>query len=91
MFMCRRGPHRIWEARPHSAGLDVMDVLGTMSATAAIAFSALSVVAVVLEGWSKLAAIVVGLLLKMGEVVGENDVLGRRRGKEEKDLEYLSD
>lgn len=87
MFMYRRGPHRIWEARPHSAGLEVMDVLGTMSAAAAEA-SALSVVVV---GWSKLVVIVVGLLLKMEEVVGEEAVLGRRRGREEKDLVYLSD
>lgn len=78
MFMAFRGPQRIWEAMPHSAGLEVIALLGTTSAISA------AVEVCVGAGWN---SSVVGLLLKM-EDVGEKDVLvGRRGGREEKDLE----
>lgn len=81
MFWYRRGPHRICEARPHNAGLEVMLVLGTTSAAAAAVVSLIGA-----AGWNR-PVIVVGLLLKMEDVVVE--MLGRRRGREEKDLEYF--
>lgn len=73
MFMYGRGPHRIWLCR--SAGCaDIADV-GTRSAVACS-----EVVAVgVKDVWRS----VVGRLAKM--LVGV-DVLGRRVGREEKDL-----
>lgn len=80
MFMYLRGPHRIWEARPHSAGWEVMDVLGTTSAAGPAAAAVRGLV--VVGGWRRV--VVVGRLLKTGEE--GDDVLGRRRGREEKDL-----
>lgn len=77
MFMYRRGPHRIWLCI--SAGCaDIADV-GTISAGACSA-AAVAVVVGVKDVWRR----VVGRLAKM-LLVGV-DVLGRRVGREEKDL-----
>lgn len=79
MFMCFRGPHRICEARPQRAGLEVIAILGTMSST----FPSLVIAGVVVDG-SKGA---ITLLLKTEEEA--DNVFGRRRGREEKDLDII--
>jgi hypothetical protein len=86
MFMYRRGPQRICEPAPASAGCDVIAVLGTTSAISdpATASAAPVVVACVGEkavvGARRPAA---GLRAKM---LGCADMPGRRIGREEKDL-----
>lgn len=78
MFWYRRGPHRIWLCR--SAGCaDIADV-GTISATVPSA-ATVDAVGVVKDVWRR----VVGRLAKMLDA--GVDVLGRRVGREEKDLE----
>lgn len=88
MFMYRRGPQRICEPAPASAGFDVIAVLGTTSAVAAPTGSAVVVVAaagVKALGMRRPAA---GLRAKM---LGDAAMLGRRVGREEKDLCWVRD
>lgn len=87
MFMYRRGPQRICEPTPASAGCDVIAVLGTTSAiaddpppTAASAPTAVGPIVVAALG---ARSPTVGLLVKM---LGGADMPGRRIGREEKDL-----
>lgn len=84
MFMCRRGPQRICEPAPASAGCDVIAVLGTTSAipvpptaSAAAADAGAGVKALGMRGPAA------GLLAKM---LGGAAIPGRRLGREEKDL-----
>lgn len=86
MFMYRRGPQRICEPAPASAGCDVTAVLGTMSASpvpptaSAAADAGAGVKALGMRGPA------VGLLAKM---LGGAARPGRRAGREEKDLVRL--
>lgn len=84
MFMYRRGPQRICDPAPASAGFDVIAVLGTMSATA-VAPTASAVVVVAAAGVKALGmrSPAAGLRAKM---LGGAAMLGRRVGREEKDL-----
>lgn len=85
MFMYRRGPQRICEPTPASAGCDVTAVLGTMSAVAAPPPTASAAPVVVATGVKALGmrSPAAGLLAKM---LGGADMPGRRIGREEKDL-----
>lgn len=76
MFMYRRGPHRIWLCI--SAGCDDIADVGTMSAVAC------SAAVVAAAGVKDVWRMVVGRLAKM--LLLGMDVLGRRVGREEKDL-----
>lgn len=84
MFMYRRGPQRICEPAPASAGFDVIALLGTTSAVAA-APTASAVVVVAAAGVKALGmrGPAAGLRAKM---LGDAAMLGRRVGREEKDL-----
>lgn len=80
MFMYRRGPQRICEPTPASAGCDVTAVLGTTSAVAPTASVVAAVVGVKALGARRPAA---GLRAKR---LGCADRPGRRAGRDEKDL-----
>lgn len=84
MFMYRRGPQRICEPTPASAGFDVIAVLGTTSAVAPPS-AAVSAAAAVADGVKALGMRrpAAGLRAKM---LGDAAMLGRRVGREEKDL-----
>lgn len=85
MFIYRRGPQRICEPTPASAGFDVIAVLGTTSAIAAAA-PTVSAVAPVAAAGVKAPGIrrpAAGLRAKM---LAGADMHGRRIGREEKDL-----
>lgn len=79
MFMYRRGPQRICEPMPASAGCEVTAVLGTTSAAAESAVVVVAAVGVRALGMRPAA----GLLVKMPAGA---DRPGRRIGREEKDL-----
>lgn len=87
MFMYRRGPQRICEPAPASAGCDVIAVLGTTSAVAVppTASAAAAAVVVAAAGVKALGmrSPAAGLRAKM---LGGADRPGRRVGREEKDL-----
>lgn len=86
MFMYRRGPHRICEPTPASAGCAVIAARGTTSAASDPPAAAIDVVAVVVGvkalvlGARRPAA---GLRAKM---LGCAEMPGRRTGRDEKDL-----
>lgn len=84
MFMYRRGPQRICEPTPASAGFDVIAVLGTTSAISP-PNAAASVAAAVADGVKALGMRrpAAGLRAKM---LDGADMPGRRVGREEKDL-----
>lgn len=87
MFMYRRGPQRICEPTPESAGCDVTAVLGTTSAVAAAASAAAAAVVAVGVKALGMRSPAAGLLAKM---LGGADTPGRRIGRDENDLDGWS-
>lgn len=83
MFMYRRGPQRICEPAPASAGCDVTAVLGTTSAVAAPTASTADVVVAAGVKALGMRSPAAGLRAKM---LGGADMPGRRVGRDEKDL-----
>lgn len=85
MFMYRRGPQRICEPTPTSAGFDVIAVLGTTSAAVVAPTASAVVVGAAAAGVKALGMRrpAAGLRAKM---LGDAAMLGRRVGREEKDL-----
>lgn len=88
MFMYRRGPQRICEPAPASAGFDVIAVLGTTS-TAAAAPTASAAAAPVAAGVKPPGARMPAAGLRAKMLAGA-DTHGRRIGREEKDLVWCT-